>query len=369
MIVNFLCPSSREPVGGVIALYEFANGLVRRGHDVTLTHLRLWGRGIDRVEDLDRFRFEPSLRHVIPTGPHDLPVADLVFGTGAPPEYGLPVLLVQGMEILHPWLERSGFRAPCLKVCVASWLADIGMHYGMPADQFRLAPCGIDHDHFRVTTPIAERPRRVSMLYHHLPAKGWDVALAAVTEVRERFPDLEVTAFGASHPDGLPDWLDFHHDPHPDELVENIYNRSQVFVQASNYEGFGLTAVEAMACGASLVSTDNGGSRDYALHERTALVSPPGDVRGLADQIVALLSDDQRRTALAEAGRRHALRFDWDRSAELMEHHLEEYLAEPAAFQREAGPEEPLELLPPPASLTATRLSRSLLDIDVSGVL
>ncbi len=72
-------------------------------------------------------------------------------------------------------------------------------------------------------------------------------------------------------------------DPDPERLVSDIYDRSRVFVQASHYEGFGFTAVEGMACGAALVTTDNGGSRDYAFHGETALVVPPGDVDGLAE--------------------------------------------------------------------------------------
>ncbi len=146
---------------------------------------------------------------------------------------------------------------------------------------------------------------------------------------------MRALIFGTELPaSALPDWATFVHDPTPQQLVDEVYNRCRVFVQPSLYEGFGFTAVEAMACGCALVSTENGGSDDYALPDETALVAPPGAIDELAVHVETLLRDDRRRVRLATAGAELVRRFDWDRAAAQLEEHLERYLADPAAFQK-----------------------------------
>jgi len=89
------------------------------------------------------------------------------------------------------------------------------------------------------------------------------------------------------------------------ELVD-FYNSLSVFVLPSRYEGWGLPAAEAMACGAAVVCADNGGSRDFAIDGETALIVPPHQPQALADAICRLLDDDNLRKRLADAGKARA---------------------------------------------------------------
>ncbi|MFB3879884.1 MAG: glycosyltransferase [Armatimonadota bacterium] len=97
--------------------------------------------------------------------------------------------------------------------------------------------------------------------------------------------------------------------------------RARVFVVGSHFEGFGQSGLEALACAIPLVTTDNGGCREYAVHEQTALVVPPGDVDALASAIKRLLNDQ----ALAGRLRDNGLRLvrekfaGWERSARRFE--------------------------------------------------
>jgi glycosyltransferase involved in cell wall biosynthesis len=232
-------------------------------------------------------------------------------------------------------LERETFRARGLKVCVASWLVRAAARYGVDPTQVVHVPMGIDHSLFRTVEDPAPRAPLVGMLYNSHPAKGWDPGGAALERVHAAVPEMRAVIFGTEVPRSpLRDWATFVHDPSPQDLVEQVYNRCQVFVQPSYYEGFGFTAVEAMACGCALVSTDNGGSEDYALPDETALVARPGEADALARHVVTLLRDAPRRTRLAAAGAEFVRRFDWDRAAAQLEEHLERYLADPAAFQK-----------------------------------
>lgn len=339
MRINFVCPSSTLPTGGVVTLYEFANRLARLGHDVRVAHGGFWGRnGIAGLDDIDWFRFDPRVRHFMaPAGTAvALPDADVIFGTGAPEALGLPVLLLQGLDMLPGDIEREVLSTPCLMVCVAEWLMRRAAELGAPSEQLVYVPAGIDHDAFTVKVPLAERAPCVGALYHDHPAKGWPTGWAALEEAHARRPAMRVVLFGIERPpQPLPDWVDFHLGPTRAELAA-LYNRCGTFLQSSEHEGLGLTALEAMACGCALVSTDNGGSAEYAQHERSALVSPPGDPAALADHLVRLLDDQELRFQLANAGRVSAKRFTWERAGARLEEALTAYLDRPGDFRASA---------------------------------
>ena len=115
-------------------------------------------------------------------------------------------------------------------------------------------------------------------------------------------------------------------------LAEEVYNRARIFVQSSRHEGFGLAAIESMACGSALVTTDCGGSRDYAIDGDTARVVPPDDPVGLAKAIGDLLDDEPRRRALARGAIAHVARYQWDPSSATLASSLEAYVAEPESI-------------------------------------
>src|SRR3972149_6038774 len=85
-------------------------------------------------------------------------------------------------------------------------------------------------------------------------------------------------------------------------------------------EGLGMPSMEAMACGAALVTYDNGGCRDYALDGRTALVARRRDVAHLAQRLELAVCDPGLRAKLAREGMAHIKReFDWGRAVAKME--------------------------------------------------
>jgi glycosyltransferase involved in cell wall biosynthesis len=235
-------------------------------------------------------------------------------------------------------VERHAFSAPCPKVCVASWLVEVGLDLGVEPRQLVHVPLGLRHEKYRLTRPLIGRPPRVSFCYSSHFRKGARVAREVLELVRDVVPELEVTAFGALPAvHSLPDWMTYWENPSQLDLIDEIYNGSGIFLCTSEVEGFGLTSIEAMAGGAALVTTDNGGSRDYAYHGETALVAPADDVAGLAHHVTDLLRDDAKRLRIASAGRREVERFDWSRTASLLESFLEDYRADPVSYGRPAA--------------------------------
>lgn len=349
MVLTFVWPSTRERSGGVTALYEMANALVRRGHHVHFVHGPEHRGLIDSVAELDWFPFDPRITHHITSAVDErsFPRSDVAFTPG-PPGGALPCTFVQGYGMLGLEVERAAYTAPGPKACVSSWLIEIGRRFGVPADRLWLVPCGFDKALFADRSGGADRPYDIAFWHNPHPSKGTRIGWEVLHEVHRRRPDARIVVFGgepgvdggagAEHPP----WVTYRAGLDRERLAVEVFSAARVFLQASFVEGFGLTAVEAMSCGAALVTTDNGGSRDYAVDRDTALVVRPGDVPGLTAAVLELFYDEGLRSAVAAAGRAQVQRFDWDTSARILEGHLEAYVRDPAVFDR------PLELEPEP---------------------
>ncbi len=122
-----------------------------------------------------------------------------------------------------------------------------------------------------------------------------------------------------------------------EELVRQ-YNRAQLLVSPSLYEGFGLPAAEAMACGTPVVATTAGALREIVGDGVSGTLVPPGEVEPLAEAIRTLLEDPERCRTMGEAGARQVReRFSWRRTAEETLALYEEVLARPAVAHRSAA--------------------------------
>jgi glycosyltransferase involved in cell wall biosynthesis len=91
--------------------------------------------------------------------------------------------------------------------------------------------------------------------------------------------------------------------------VEAWLRASDVFAFPTENEAFGLSLVEAMACGLPAVTTTVGGLRDFVADETNALVVAPGDSRGIAAALWRLLDDAELRARLGGAARVTAEQF------------------------------------------------------------
>jgi glycosyltransferase involved in cell wall biosynthesis len=98
-----------------------------------------------------------------------------------------------------------------------------------------------------------------------------------------------------------------------DDDLRVLYSSCRVFVYPSLYEGFGLPLLEAMACGAPVV-TSNVGSIVETVGNAARLISPT-DPDDLAQAITALLDDTREREHLSASGIEHAKNFSWARTA------------------------------------------------------
>jgi L-malate glycosyltransferase len=91
-----------------------------------------------------------------------------------------------------------------------------------------------------------------------------------------------------------------------------LFRGAAVYLCASRYESFPLPPLEAMACGAPVVTTANVGVLEYARHGDNARVVPIGDVDAMATEIGRILDEPELAASLRGGGARTAASFSWD---------------------------------------------------------
>jgi glycosyltransferase involved in cell wall biosynthesis len=200
---------------------------------------------------------------------------------------------------------------------------------GLASDRVSVVPCGVDTSVFTPRGPVAPRSDRPRLLVlgRMVERKGQDDAIRALVSV----PSAELVVVGGPPPDQVD------HDPEVRRLravasaagvadrvvftgsvaradVPAWVRSADVVLAVPWYEPFGITPLEAMACGRPVVATAVGGLQDSVADGVTGDLVPPRDPAALGDALAALLADDERRAAYGAAGvRRVRARYRWSR--------------------------------------------------------
>jgi glycosyltransferase involved in cell wall biosynthesis len=131
--------------------------------------------------------------------------------------------------------------------------------------------------------------------------------------VGDTVPELSAQLKQAWGERGLPESNLRFLGPVSDAMLAQLYRRTRLLVQPSLMEGFGLTAIEAMACGAP-VAAANAGALPEVVGDPRALFNPH-DPADLAEKLIAIAFDETLRGALIEKGLQQAGRFNWETTA------------------------------------------------------
>jgi len=201
---------------------------------------------------------------------------------------------------------------------------DISRDFGIPRERFRIVPNGIDTALFHPLSDVSRDDNRIIVTNSaDTPLKGLTYLLQAVARLRRQRP-IRLVVIGQPKPNGTIARMVRHLDLAPQVTFTGRishaafvrqYARARIAVVPSVYEGFGLPAGEAMACGVPVIAT-TGGALPEVVGEAGVLV-PPRDAGALAAAIQDLLDNPAKAAAIGQQGyERVQTHFTWRRAAE-----------------------------------------------------
>jgi glycosyltransferase involved in cell wall biosynthesis len=202
--------------------------------------------------------------------------------------------------------------------------ADIQSEFSLPAERFHVVENGIDTERFKPMPHIEREPGRIIVTNSaDTPLKGLAYLLIAIRKLTDEGRRIRLIVIGTPKRNGSIESLirtlglvNVHFTGHiDDEAFVEQYARAAIAVVPSLYEGFGLPAGEAMACGVPVVST-TGGALAEVVGDAGILV-PPADADALAEAIARLLDHPGLARELGKIGyRRVHERFTWRQAAQ-----------------------------------------------------
>lgn len=192
---------------------------------------------------------------------------------------------------------------------------DIAQAFNRPIENITVIPNGIDTEIFKPLENIQRKPFRIiTTASSDQPLKGLSVLLNAISQLRSEFPELKLLVIGKLKPDGstekelsalqLTECIEFKSGISTEDLVQE-YAQAKIAIVPSLYEGFGLPAGEALACGIPLICSDGGALPEVV--GNAALMVKAGDVAEMTQALRKLLISDALCEQLSAAGRAHSL--------------------------------------------------------------
>lgn len=208
-------------------------------------------------------------------------------------------------------------------MCISEFHRQFYLKQGARPEQLHFAYCGLD---LKLFSP---QPRRsdTGKPFHILSSgrlvekKGFDILIEACALLRERGFDFHCTIGGSGPLEdslrekisgaGLEDQITLTGQAIAQEDIPafmaqgDAYCLHCVWAQDKDVDGLPQMLMEAMACGLPVTSTRLVGIPDLVLHEKTGLLTDPGDVGGLADALMRLAEEPELSAAMVDAGHRH----------------------------------------------------------------
>jgi len=302
MRITFLTPHINIS-GGVKIILRYASRLAKRGHKVTVicpqpTFVKRRIKGLPiiypQMAVMNLLKYKPDWIEV---------AADIKYV----PSYEEKYIPDGDIIVATAWQT-----APYVK----NYSPKKGKKFNSDSELI-VNPVDLDVFYPTRTTYDKSKIKRICMLHHIYVWKGVQDGIKAFEIVKEDHPEIQLVTFGA-YKKTVDINCEYHYRP-IDNKLRKIYNSCDIFLCPSWSEGFGLPSAEAMACKCALVTTDNGGCRDYAIHGVTALVSPPRNPEALAENLKRLLDDENFLRRIAENGYQYIKQFTWDKAVDKME--------------------------------------------------
>jgi glycosyltransferase involved in cell wall biosynthesis/Tfp pilus assembly protein PilF len=319
--------ASDSPSGGVKVVFEQANRLKDRGHDVSIY--------CNKHESDSWFDLHAPIFYF--TDHQEIPKSDIAIGTyfSTLPilqklESTLKIHLCQGYEVslYDPEKEKAiiltikdDYRRIKEKIVVSKWLKEqIDSEFNTDTCYI---PNGIDKYVFSLNKHEKNKiPRILVVGNYNLEIKGVHIALEAVKKYQENNKITIVRL--ASEKTKNDEEFEFHDmSKMIQDDIAKIYDSCDVTVCASyKVEGFSLPPLESMASGTPVITTDSGGVNDYAINNQNSLIVSPGNSKAIHHALCLLLTNETLYSRLVEQGLQTANNYLWHTRIDMLESHL-----------------------------------------------
>lgn len=315
--------------GGVKIVFEQAEALHARGHDVVI---------VSKGRPPDWYDVQVPLHQVEAFTPAALPESDFIIGTFwttigpvMNSGKGMPVHLCQGYEgDTAAYVEQRAqieavYHLPLLTLTVHEPLTRL-LWERFHKKAYTVGQ-GINHHIFLPgTVENREKPLRVLLVGpYEVDWKGVRDGLLALQGLKNEIPlrVVRVSQFPCHPEEEALGVTDEYHSHLRAEEMARLYQSCDVFLGPSwRMEGFGLPALEAMACGVPTALSTIPSFRAFARGSDWTVFFPERDIQGMQQALRQLLSDPQLRTRLRSRGIEVAHEFSFARVAERIEHVL-----------------------------------------------
>ncbi|MGC2328825.1 MAG: glycosyltransferase [Candidatus Sulfotelmatobacter sp.] len=210
---------------------------------------------------------------------------------------------------------RSVLKGADRLVVPSAYLVDVFREFGLQA---QVVPNIVDLEQFtfRARTPL--RPHLICTRGFH-PYYCIDIVVRAFAEVQRAFPEARLDLVGKGP-------LETHIRSLVDELqlsgvnfagvasrqeIGRCYDQADIFINASRVDNMPVSVIEAFGAGTPVVTTAPESMRYLVEHERTGLLSEPGDAAALAQNVIRLLTDPELADRLARNAYEESRRYRW----------------------------------------------------------
>ena len=337
--------------GGVRVVTSIANGLVNRGYEVLITVPSYRSTPPFTLDDKVEVQVigdsgTNRLGYVRKAIDHSARWGDVLVATNFKTPHILRksiqrnaakskiLYLIQGYE---PYTQGTLFEGPFWRRWVNRRMAlksydkadyrcyvskGIAAKVGLDPEPCLVHP-GLNHAVFYPDSEASRDDRvHIGFIARAGRLKGSSVFFEAASKIRDLHPKIKWLILRVGEIEGrIPSDAEVL-TAHNDLEVANFYRRLDLFTVASFYEGFGLPALEAMACGAAVVTTDLDGIREFAVDGTNASIVPIDDSDALASALGNLVRSSELRARYREAGIETAAKFTWDRTVDQFEEAL-----------------------------------------------
>ncbi|MBK8550807.1 MAG: glycosyltransferase family 4 protein [Ignavibacteria bacterium] len=304
MRINFIVPEISR-TGGMRIIFEYANRLTERGHNVILYSPNIPFNSFkgmikpyfikhrvnkaksnlfmkNRIPE-NMFNKLFDIEHLWLINDHTVRDADATIATSWTSAYvvdklkdskGKKFYFIQGYEEWDSNIEYAdkSYTLPLQRITVSKYLKELLLEKFNSDSEVILN--GIDFKVFNNPDKIFKKPKQILFTDNLLEFKKTVNAIATVKSLKLKYPDLKFKCFGIENYHPLPEYIDFIKDP-DDEKIAELYRESDIFLFPVLHEGFGLPPSEAMACKCALVGNSVAAIPEFADNMVSAVLTSP----------------------------------------------------------------------------------------------